>query len=518
LVASSNGQVVGRIVAGGSEGIELREKDGANLELGDLVVVEDAKNRRRHLYMVSALEYKSLVADAMICTGAGSMLERTSPSIEFPKGDLSLFKVVRASPLLEVVGDGKPAAKSPRSIPPFLSEARNVVDGDFAFLGEPKTKVLLGRIRSGSKTLDFRYCMDGDKMLSHHVLVSAQTGRGKSNLMKVMIWEAMGHRKFGIFVLDVHNEYYGVAQKGLKDHPDAGRALVYYSKKPPPGQKRLRVNLKSIRPTDVLGILYLSEAQEEAIGHFYRKEGRDWIKTLMTADEEEVDRQGIKSGTLRALRRKFGNLFNLRVNDDGTLSCADEVFDTETMGESTIGDMADALEGGKVVLVDGSSIPDDAGLIVTSAVLHEVFRRYEDYKTRGILDSMPLAGVVLEEAPRVLSEKYGSNIFGRIAREGRKFRIGLIAVTQMASEIPKEILANIGTKVIMGNELALERKALIESAAQDLTPYDRIIAGLDEGEAIVSSIFSRFPVPIYVPLFEDIAKVNNVEGSSPVFF
>jgi DNA helicase HerA-like ATPase len=69
--------------------------------------------------------------------------------------------------------------------------------------------------------------------------------------------------------------------------------------------------------------------------------------------------------------------------------------------------------------------------------------------------------------------------------------------------IPGTILANMNTKIILGNELAAERQAVMGSAAQDLSSDDRTIASLDKGEAIVSSNFTRFAVPIQIPLFED---------------
>ena len=67
------------------------------------------------------------------------------------------------------------------------------------------------------------------------------------------------------------------------------------------------------------------------------------------------------------------------------------------------------------------------------------------------------------------------------------------------------------TKIILGNEMSTERRAIIESAAQDLSTEDRTIASLDKGEAIISSIFSKFAIPIYTPLFEEfIKKKKNV--------
>lgn len=135
-----------------------------------------------------------------------------------------------------------------------------------------------------------------------------------------------------------------------------------------------------------------------------------------------------------------------------------------------------------------------------------------------MLDEKPTVGIVIEEAPRVLGEKSGRNIFHQIAREGRKFRVGLIAVTQLSSMIPREILANMNTKIILGNEMKSEREAIIGSAAQDLSKDSKNIASLDKGEAIVSSIFTKFAIPIQIDLFEDIAEKEKANNKKLEFF
>ncbi|MCX8169987.1 MAG: DUF87 domain-containing protein [Candidatus Methanomethyliaceae archaeon] len=508
-------EIVGSIVAGGSDYLIIREKKGSSLELGELLAVEDGD--KKYLYVVSSIEYKSILDENRLYTSAGTIIEGINPKLEIPEDDLKLFRKVTLVPLLEVLNNN--IYRAPRSIPSFLSKVRRIESSDFSFLEIPKNRIFLGKIRSGSKALDLNYYMNGEEMLSHHVIIAAQTGRGKSNMVKVMLWEIMNHSNFGILVLDVHNEYFGYGpQKGLKDHPRADKALVYYSKSPPPGQNKLVVNLKSIEPEDLLGIIELSEPQKDAINIFARDYKREWLKELLREDpERDKEFKKIHASTLRALRRKLGNLFRIRILEDGEPYCEDDVFCFEGAGETTISDIADALEGGKVVIIDGSTIPDETGLIIMSAVMREVFNRYERYKNEGLLRDKVQIGVVLEEAPRILGELYDKNIFGRIAREGRKFKIGLIAVTQMASVIPDEILANIGTKIIMGNEMQKERRKLIENSPQDLSAYNYIIAGLEKGESIVTSIFSKFPVPIYTPLFDDIAT-KRADKFEPVFF
>jgi hypothetical protein len=177
------------------------------------------------------------------------------------------------------------------------------------------------------------------------------------------------------------------------------------------------------------------------------------------------------------------------------------IFDVNA-GESTINDIISALEEKKIVVVDTSNISANAELLVGSLLGNEILHKYQYYKSTGELFKKPVVSIVLEEAVRVLGADalaQGNNIFSTIAREGRKFKVGLVAITQLPSMIPREILANIGTKIILGLEMAPERRAIIESAAQDLSEYDKNIASLDKGEAIVTSNFTKFAIPIKIP-------------------
>jgi DNA helicase HerA-like ATPase len=146
-----------------------------------------------------------------------------------------------------------------------------------------------------------------------------------------------------------------------------------------------------------------------------------------------------------------------------------------------------------------------------------VFSEYKKYKFEDSLEDKPVISIILEEAPRVIGKKVleaRNNIFGTIAREGRKFKIGLIAITQLPSEIPRDILANMNTKIILGNEMGPERRAIIESAAQDLSEDYQTIGSLDKGEAIITSNFAKFAIPIKIQLFEDLVKKDQEKEKS----
>ncbi|MBI2661002.1 ATP-binding protein, partial [Candidatus Woesearchaeota archaeon] len=180
-------------------------------------------------------------------------------------------------------------------------------------------------------------------------------------------------------------------------------------------------------------------------------------------------------------------------------------------GFNTISDICKQLEDGRLVIVDTSSFSGSVELLIGSLIAHEIFNRYKHYKIAGSLPDKPIVSIVLEEAPRVLGKEIlesGPNIFSTIAREGRKFKIGLFAITQLPSLIPREILANINTKIILGTEMKPERQAIIESASQDLSDDDRTIASLDVGEALLTSNFVKFVMPLKIPFFEEFAKTS----------
>ena len=112
-----------------------------------------------------------------------------------------------------------------------------------------------------------------------------------------------------------------------------------------------------------------------------------------------------------------------------------------------------------------------------------------------------ITGLIKPNAGRIKISNESVNDYPVYLRT-RKFKVGLIAITQLPSEIPKNILANMNTKLILGMEMVTERQTVIESSLQDLSRDSRSIASLEKGECIVTSTFTDFAIPIKVPLFQ----------------
>ena len=322
-----------------------------------------------------------------------------------------------------------------------------------------------------------------------------------------MLWDQLDKDYCGVLVLDPHDEYYGRNKLGLKDHPT--KNVVYYTpKNPPQGTNTLKVNLKNIKPHHFNGVTYFSDPQWQAMSAYYKRYGNKWIEAIVLEKSLEVN---FMEGTLAVVKRKLLSLLDLEFSNN-QLFC-NGIFDIQA-GEATVKDISSDLEDSKTVVIDTSSFSGAVEILVGSLIASEVFSRYKSYKSAGGLDGKPVISIILEEAPRVLGKdvlETGSNIFSTIAREGRKFKVGLVAITQLPSLIPRQILANMNTKIILGIEMAPERQAIIDSAAQDLSTDNRNIASLDRGEAIITSTFTKFATPIKIPLFEEFVKGNKKE-------
>ena len=497
----------GQIVAGDFSKIVMRIKAQEQVELGELLVIEDGTTT--FLLQAYDLLYGSQISPQNLEMVAGMNLEEG----EFSLLDEHLrnYQLALLKPLLT---SGKSQAMC-KSLPAFFQQVRAVRKEDLSFITTPKTPLFLGQLRSGSKMLQFPISLPGAEVLSHHVLIPASTGKGKSNLMSTLLWDVTSKAYAGMLVLDPHDEYYGRTGLGLKDHPHPEQVAYYTPINPPPGAYSLKINLKNLKPEHFSGAISLSDPQRQCLYVYHRKFGSTWIESVLR--EEPIAHVHFHEDTIAVVKRKLISLLGIDFSD-GKLACQG-LFDP-IAGEQTVGQICKDLEAGKTVIIDTSYFSGALEILVGSIITAEIFERYKYYKRLGQLAEKPVISIVLEEAPRVLGKsvlEQGSNIFETIAREGRKFKVGLIAITQVPSEIPKTILANMNTKIILGLEMNTERQAVIESAPQDLSQDNRNIAALDKGEALVTSTFTRFAVPIKIPLFADVVKAAQRSHPAPEF-
>lgn len=494
--------VKGLIVSGKFSEILAREKAGEDIEIGELLVAE--KDGKKILLQAYDLEYGSQISQQNLELVSGMKLEEETDT-SFLDARLRNYNLARLKTLISLSGR---SANSSKSLPSFFSPIRSVTEKDLSFVTKPKKPMFIGNLRSGSKVLDIDLFLPGEKVLSHHILIPATTGRGKSNLASVMLWNLVPQDYCGILVLDPHDEYYGRTYLGLKDHPKKENVVYYTPNNPPPGARSLSISVSDIRPNHFNGAVQWSVPQKEALSAYYSAYGKDWIKAIVSQRELSVS---FNEATLGVVRRRLVSLLGISFSNN---EFREKSIFSFHKGKTTTSDICDELEKGKVVIIDTSGFSGSIEILIGSIMTEAIYKRYKNYKNKGTLNHMPVVSVFLEEAPRVLGKEVlerGPNIFSTIAREGRKFKVGLTAITQLPSLIPRQILANMNTKIILGIEMSPERQAIIDSASQDLSSDSRAIASLDKGESIITSNFTRFAMPVKIPLFSEYVKKEEAQ-------
>lgn len=143
-----------------------------------------------------------------------------------------------------------------------------------------------------------------------------------------------------------------------------------------------------------------------------------------------------------------------------------------------------------ISVLDFSGVPAEAADVAIGVVLNLLFEVSLRGKSggQGIGRPSPVL-VVLEEAHRYLGDGASTltrNSANRIAREGRKYGVGLMLVTQRPTELPKTALAQCGTIIALRLSNS-DDQGTIKSALPDaVSGLAAVLPSLRTHEAIIS--------------------------------
>jgi DNA helicase HerA-like ATPase len=120
--------------------------------------------------------------------------------------------------------------------------------------------------------------------------------------------------------------------------------------------------------------------------------------------------------------------------------------------------------------------------------------------------------IVLEEAHRYLSESanpLSREAANRIAREGRKYGVGLFLVTQRPSELPDTALAQCGTLISLRLTNSSDQGKIKAALPDNIAGLAEVLPSLRTGEALISGEALVLPAralidcPDPLPMAED---------------
>jgi DNA helicase HerA-like ATPase len=450
---------MGRVFGNRVMELRFRTSEAEDLQVGEMLVVEEGAV----MFLVRTMDVlfgADADEDGWLEREAGKALrEGTDEGYDYERVRERLYKVGVCTPLGCLRGGEYRKAKS---IPRHFSLVRRADQRDYDFLRPMMGDVEVGRLRSGDRVLDFRVGVES-RSFPHHVGVFATTGMGKSNLMKSLALSCMSTRRCGFLILDPHGEYFDGGEsgkKGLSHSSLATEALDVYS------SRRLNGPHSSI---------HISSSEIETLGGKFHE------------------------GTVNVIKRRLDSIFQFElVTTDRDLSMTRAVIS--------------ALQSGKTVLVDTSNMFEAEELLVSTVLARAVFEHNKAlYSEKERFERSPPVLIALEEAQRVLSQSKGT-VFSQIAREGRKFKVGLCALSQQPKLINEEVISQFNTLFILGLADKRDRDILRNSAKQDISMLDNEIQMLMPGEALIASPFTPFAVPCRVHLYEEYLLEMNAKA------
>jgi hypothetical protein len=517
----------------------FRATPDEDLFLGELLVGVDEATGRRYLFRVVDVSYGTehrepgwaervagtlLADDARGESGAHTLHEQATRTYRLAECRCLGYLAPPDAP-----GTARTVFRKPKSLPTQFSRVVSPTPEDFAFLARRMGDLPLGHLRSGETIVEFPVGIPGASLASH-IGIFATTGMGKSNLLRVLCAGVMAaNGRYGLLVIDPHGEHRGP----LGRHPWAGQALRTYSDRRLPNTSTLRISLAELSVDDLRTAYEWSRPQEEALhelerhysaalpaetagpgasalpvggsrGGGRRPEGLAWLVDFARVEDlagfRDVELSArVALSTLQVVHRRARRIVDLPcISPDPAVSVGRRILD-------------ELLEG-KVVLVDVSGLGGTEEVLVASYLTRRVL---EEWQSAFLHDPerhrrLPVVAVALEEAQRVLSASKDreSNVFPRVAREGRKFGVGLLAVTQQPKLLDDELLSQFNTFFVLGLADEKDRNILRSSAKQDLSALGPEIQTLMPGECLIVNLAAPFAVPAAVYLYDDVVRAT----------
>lgn len=490
-------QPLGLIIDGSfRHGLRARLFDLSSVEelrIGSFVVIEGERHR-----------YFGTVTDLSLATTNSALLADPPPAASL------LQRVVRGThayataeihPSL-VLEEGKSEPRPVRTIPPHFAILRQATAHDFAlvFGQEDRTHFALGT----PPAMEIPIPLDMSEFVRRSNGVFGQSGSGKSVLTRLLLIGLILADEVSVLLFDMHNEYArapsGQPQLiGLVELFGGTRVHVYTlddRTDRSASARTIRLGLNQIEPEDIELLaeeLNLNPTFATVAHHLRARFGPEWISRTQEFDTDAVKQfcseTGVAEASINALRSKLGRLIH-------------RPYIQAKLDFSVIDDIIAKLQRGYHVVVQfGRNDSFLDYMLVANLLTRRIHERY----TEEVLQAEEVGGesrnrplvIVLEEAHKFLTpEAARQSIFGTIAREMRKYRVTLLIVDQRPSSIDREILSQLGTKIIGPLSDQQDIEAVLTGVA-DRSGLRSLLANLSpQQECVIVGHAVRMPVAL----------------------
>lgn len=298
-----------------------------------------------------------------------------------------------------------------------------------------------------------------ESLVSRRSFIFARAGFGKSNLNKLLFSKLYATTPtvskknnktvpVGTIIFDPDGEYFWPDDKGrpgLCDVPTLEDKLVVFTerKSQSPYYQSfvaggIRLDIRRLRPADVIAIALSPDRQDQQNVRKLRG---------LSADRWERLVDLIDLGGNAAPLEDVAELLGLDAQNQQAESVAARSNMTTIVrmlhdkSSQLMDKLIYALSQGKLCVIDVSQMRGGQSLVLSGLILRRIFDRNQQEFTNADPKTIPTIAVV-EEAQSVLNENSQAAIpYIEWVKEGRKYDLGALLVTQQPGSIPVEILS-----------------------------------------------------------------------------
>jgi len=388
--------------------------------------------------------------------------------------------------------------------------------------------------------------LNGNKFFQRHAFIGGSTGSGKSWTTAKIIEQMAGLSTANAIVFDLHGEYSPLVGQGIQHFKVAGPADVEAKRTINDGVLYLPYWLLSY---EALVSMFVDRSDQNAPNQamiMAREINQAKQKYLEDNDQKDIlkhftvdspvpfnldflmgrlneinvemvpgargDKQGDFNGKLSRMISRLENKISDRrlgfmFNGGG------DVLDFSWLEKFTTAVLGSSGENGKagIKIINFSEVPSDVLPLIVSLVARVTFsvQQWTPSELRH-----PIA-LLCDEAHLYMPQRsmaesaddISLDIFERIAKEGRKYGVSLVVISQRPSEVNKTMLSQCSNFVSMRLTNAEDQGVIKRLLPDSLGGFSDILPTLDTGEALVVGDASLLPSRIRID--EPINKPNS---------
>lgn len=373
--------------------------------------------------------------------------------------------------------------------------------------------------------------LDGNKFFQKHAVIVGSTGSGKSCTVATVIEQIALLKSSNAILFDIHGEYSPITGVNIKHYRVAGPNDTYsddvlflpywlltYEEmmsmmldrgdNNAPNQAMLFSKTVLQKKKEFLSNNGLEEMVDDiTIDSPIPYEMGKLIDQFVFYNEEMVDgakantkKKGDYNGILsRFIQRLENKISDKRLNF--MFSQDENLINSDYMNELCQKLLLSASDGGGIKIIDFSEVPSDILPLIVSLIARIIFsvqQWIDKDKIHPIAIFCDEAHLYIPQNVKQGMESLSLMSFERIAKEGRKYGVGLVVITQRPSEVDRTVLSQSSNFVAMRLTNADDQNVIKKLLPDSIGNFGDLLPVLDVGEALVVGDASLLPSRILV--------------------